>query len=110
MRIMKILALSFAGIAFLATMAFAQGKMPNYDCDGRDSACVSGCDKSADTSKNAKNYDKCLSVCKKQAENCNKRQKVTTDCAEKFQEGIKNSKTEKDKDASRAAYKKCKGD
>lgn len=110
MRVVKILVLSFVGIAFLATMAMAQGKMPNYGCDNKDSDCISACDKSAETSKNAKNYDKCLASCKKQAESCSKRQDVAAGCADKFQEGIKNSKTEKEKEAHRAAYKKCKGD
>lgn len=110
MRIIKILVLSFIKITFLATMAIAEGKMPNYGCDKKDSDCISVCDKAADTSKNAKKYDNCLASCKKQAESCNKRQEAAAECAEKFQEVIKNSKTEKEREAHRAAYKKCKGD
>jgi len=109
MRILKLSIFALTAIAIFTTAQFAE-KNPNYGCAkvGRD--CVAKCDKGAEKSKNAKAYDKCLADCDKAESNCNKRQEKAGDCAESFRSCNQNAKTEKDKEACRASYRKCKGE
>jgi hypothetical protein len=109
MRVLRLSVLAFAFLLLLASVQFAQ-KKPNYNCTKVGSDCVANCDKTADKTKNAKAYDKCLADCDRKEAECNKRQDVTSGCADTFQGCVKNAKSEKDKEVCRAAYRKCKGE
>lgn len=109
MRIVKLSVLVVVVLAFLVTVVLA-GNTPNYDCAGTGNTCVEGCDKAAETSKNANNYSKCLAKCRKVEADCEKRQEKASICAESFQRCNEKAKTESDKNVCRAAYRKCKGE
>jgi hypothetical protein len=110
MRIVKISFLTAVLMTISLSLALAADRMPNYNCGKVGKDCTANCDKKADTSKNAKAYQKCLDGCEKAEKDCNNRQDNATGCAETFQSCIKSAKSEKDKEPCRAAYRKCKGD
>lgn len=101
-------ALLLAGL--LISPAFA-GPGPDYNCEKSYSQCQASCDNSADTSKNAKAYQKCLDQCEKANRSCEQRQEKATACAESFQSCISEAAgDEKAMEGCRKAYRSCKGD
>ena len=90
MRIIKILFLAAAAMILSVFLVFA-GNTPDYNCGKAASDCTAGCDKNAESGKNANAYQKCLDGCSKAEESCNGRQEKTAACAESFQSCIKNA-------------------
>jgi hypothetical protein len=109
MRILKLCILAVVAIFIVATAQFAQ-KKPNYDCGKVGRNCTAKCDEGADKTKNAKRYEKCLAGCEKSEADCNKREDTAGECAKSFQSCNKDAKSESDKNACRAACRKCKGE
>jgi len=101
--LLSIFALMVAGVSVYS------GSMPDLNCDKHFSGCVQGCDEGVQSAATqGKKYSECISHCDEVLEKCNKRQAMTTGCAEDFQECI--SQPDNPKDMCRDMYKRCKGD